>query len=217
MPRFLLSIILSFLVCVFGVNAQPYSEGKGYELVRPVQPTRSQDKVEVIEFFWYGCPHCYRFEPFLHEWKKTLADNVELIRQPAIFGRSWAMHAKAYFTAEALDVVDKVHDDLFDLVQNKKQKLQTETEIAKFFADHGVAKEDFTNAFNSFIVDTKMRQATSMSARYGVTGVPAMIVNGKYRTGGEEAKGIGNVTKVVDFLIKKESSDTKQIAPDSAF
>ena len=186
-------------------NPPKYSEGKGYELVQPAQLTQDPDRVEVIEFFWYGCRHCYRFEPYLNKWQQQLPDNVQFIRQPAIFGPRWSMHAKAYFTAEALDIVDKVHSDLFDAIQNKKQKLQSEGELAEFFAKHGVSKSEFDQAFNSFIVDTKMRQATSMGARYRITGVPAIIVNGKYRTGGSIAKSLGEAINVTNFLIAKES------------
>lgn len=205
------AISLVFLSCfsLSGVFAQTdvpkYKAGNGYELVKPSQPTQDPDKVEVIEFFWYGCPHCYRFEPILDNWQKNLPENVAFVRQPAIFGRKWAMHAKAYFTADALGIVDKVHKDLFDAIQNKKQKLQTEEELAAFFAERGVSETEFRNAFSSFIVDTKMRQAGSVSARYGVTGVPAIIVNGRYRTGGSEANGLSKVTDVIDFLIAKES------------
>ena len=187
-------------------NPTKYGEGKGYELVQPAQPTQDPGKIEVIEFFWYGCPHCYRFEPYISKWLQQLPDNVQFIRQPAIFGTRWSMHAKAYFTAEALNIVDKVHVDLFNTIQNKNQKLQSEDELAEFFAKHGVPKTEFDQAFNSFIVDTKMRQATLMGARYGLTGVPAIIVNGKYRTGGSIAKSLGEAIKVTNYLIAKEGA-----------
>ncbi|MDP3902924.1 MAG: thiol:disulfide interchange protein DsbA/DsbL, partial [Methylococcaceae bacterium] len=98
----LFTLMLSFTSII---NA----ETLGYEAVTPAQPTKSTDKIEVIEYFWYGCPHCYSFEPFLSTWAKTLPKNVEFIRQPAVFSELWGKHAKAYFTAEALGVVDKVH------------------------------------------------------------------------------------------------------------
>ncbi len=187
-------------------NSAIFSEGKGYELVKPSQPTHNSDKIEVIEFFWYGCPHCYRFEPYINKWLQQIPENVEFIRQPAIFGPRWSMHAKAYFTAEALDVVEKVHADLFDAIQNKNQKLQSESELAEFFAKYGIARAEFDQAFNSFIVDTKMRQASSMGPRYGLSGVPVIIINGKYRTGGSIAKNFGEVINVMDFLIAKEGA-----------
>lgn len=177
----------------------------GYETVTPVQPVQNPDKIEVIEFFWYGCPHCYHLEPAMNAWLKTKPANVEFIRQPAVFSELWGKHAKAFFTAEALGVVDKVHADLFDAIQNKKQKLTAEDDLAKFFAEHGVKDEDFRSAYNSFLVDAKMRQAETMGARYGITGVPALIVNGKYRVTGPSAKSQENMLTVTNQLIQQES------------
>ncbi len=178
---------------------------QGYQSISPAQPTRNPDKVEVIEFFWYGCPSCYRLEPTLNEWLKNKPDNVEFIRQPAIFSQVWGDHAKAFFTAEALGVVEKVHADLFDAIQNKKQALRTEDQLAQFFAKHGVSAADFRNAYNSFLVDAKMRKAKSMAPRYGITGVPALVINGKYKTSAQLAKSYENMVKVVDSLIAQES------------
>lgn len=195
----LLSLLLAF-------TTQLQAEPVGYETISPAQPTANPAKVEIIEFFWYGCPHCYSFEPLLEKWVKALPKNVEFIRQPAVFSDLWGKHAKAYYTAEALGVVDKIHADFFDAVQNKKLKLETEDELAKFFVSHGVKEDDFRNAFHSFLVDAKLRQATAMAARYGVTGVPAIIINGKYRTNGTLAGSHEKMIEVMNQLIKQESA-----------
>lgn len=181
------------------------AESLGYEPLSSVQPTQNQDKIEIIEFFWYGCPHCYSFEPVLSKWLKNKPDNVEFIRQPAIFNKTWGKHAKAYFVAEALGVVDKVHVDFFDAIQTKKQKLETEDQLAQFFVAHGVDETDFRNTFNSFLVDAKLRQAKAMAPRYGITGVPAIIINGKYKTNGPLAKSQENMIAVMNRLIEQES------------
>lgn len=194
-----------FLVAVFLSFSTLLAAEEGYELVTPAQPTQHPDKVEVIEFFWYGCPHCYSLEPEMVKWLKTKPQNVEFIRQPAVFSEVWGNHAKAYFTAEALGVVEKVHADFFDAVQNKKQALQTEDDLAKFFVAHGVEEKAFHDAYNSFLVDTKLRQAGTMGARYGITGVPALIINGKYKTTGALAKSHPNMIAVMNQLIQKES------------
>lgn len=177
----------------------------GFETLSPAQPVQNAAKIEVIEFFWYGCPHCYSLEPSMVAWLKTKPANVEFIRQPAVFSDLWGKHAKAFFTAEALGVSEKVHTDFFDAVQNKKQKLVTEDELAKFFADHGVKDEDFRAAYSSFLVDAKMRQAETMAARYGITGVPALIVNGKYRVTATTAKSQENMLNVTNQLIQQET------------
>lgn len=177
----------------------------GYEMVSPAQPVQNSDKVEVIEFFWYGCPHCYSLEPSMVAWLKSKPANVEFIRQPAVFSDLWGKHAKAFFTAEALGVSEKTHADFFDAIQNKKQKLTSEDELVRFFAAHGVKEEDFKSAYNSFGVDAKMRQAETMAARYGVTGVPALIINGKYRVTATTAKSQDNMLSVTNQLIQQEA------------
>ncbi|OHX34274.1 disulfide bond formation protein DsbA [Methylomonas sp. LWB] len=189
---------------LFCFTALARAEG-GYETLTPAQPVQNPEKVEVIEFFWYGCPHCYSLEPSMAEWLKTKPANVEFIRQPAVFSDIWGKHAKAFFTAEALGVLDKVHADFFDTIQNKKQKLISEDELAKFFAEHGVKDEDFRNAYNSFMVDAKLRQAEAMGPRYGITGVPALIINGKYKVTGQSAKSQANMISVTNELIAQES------------
>jgi len=198
----MLKKILTLGLLCFAMQAN--ADG-GYEVISPAQPVQNPEKIEVIEFFWYGCPHCYHLEPNVAVWLKSKPANVEFIRQPAIFSDIWGKHAKAFFTAEALGVSEKVHSDFFDEIQNKKHKLITEEELAKFFAEHGVKAEDFHNAYNSFAVDAKMRQAEGMGARYGITGVPALIVNGKYRVTSSTAKTQENMFLIANQLIEQES------------
>ncbi|WP_133717004.1 thiol:disulfide interchange protein DsbA/DsbL [Methylocaldum gracile] len=206
----LLACLVLFSATAFGAaKAEEFKQGVDYELVNPPQTTVDPSKVEVMEFFWYGCPHCYHFEPDLNAWLKKKPDNVVFIRQPAVFNARWAAHAKAYYTAETLGVLDKVHADLYDAIQNKKQALESEAELAKFFADHGVADGDFRKAYKSFAVDTKMRQAETMAARYGVTGTPNVIVNGKYRIAPQQAKSFPRMIAIMNDLIEKESSGAK--------
>ncbi len=190
-------------------NPAQAAEPVGYELVSPAQPTHDVNKVEVIEFFWYGCPHCFDFEPTLAKWVKNLPKNVEFIRQPAVFSDLWGKHAKAYYTAEALGVVDKVHQDFFDTIQIKKEHLETEEQLAKFFTAHGVAEADFKKAYNSFPVDMKVRQAGATAAKYAISGVPAIVINGKYKTSGPLAGSHEKMIEIMDKLIAQESGAKK--------
>lgn len=195
-------IALLALLCLSGI-AQ--ADG-GYDLVTPAQPVQNPEKIEVIEFFWYGCPHCYSLEPSMQAWLKSKPANVEFVRQPAVFSDLWGKHAKAFFTAQALGFSEKVHADFFDAIQNKRERLTSEDDLAKFFAAHGVKEDDFRAAYNSFLVDAKMRQAETMAARYGITGVPALVVNGKYRVTATSAKSQDNMLSVTDQLIQQEAS-----------
>ncbi|MGZ8188435.1 MAG: thiol:disulfide interchange protein DsbA/DsbL [Methylosarcina sp.] len=193
-------LLVLFFFCSFWVQA----EEPRYETLMPAQPTHNPDKIEVIEFFSYGCPHCYTFEPLLEAWIKKLPENVEFIRQPVLFQTNWDQYAKAYFIAEVLGVVEKVHADFFDALHVKNQKLASEEELTKFFVDHGVKEGDFRDAFNSFLVDTKVRQAPAMLSRYGVSGVPTLVVNGKYKINSTLAGSQEGMLEVASQLIKQE-------------
>ena len=177
-----------------------------YDVVNPAHPTNDPAKIEVLAFFWYGCPHCYHFEPYIKDWLKTKPENVVFIRQPAIFNPHWAAHAKAFFTAESLGVLDKVHEDFYDAIQNKKETLESEADLAKFFSAHGVKEEDFRKAYKSFAVDAKMRQAEALAPSYGIDGTPTLIVNGKYRIGAGKAKSFEMMIETLNALIKQESA-----------
>jgi thiol:disulfide interchange protein DsbA len=199
-------------------TAGAFKEGVDYDLVQPAQPTADPAKVEVMEFFWYGCPHCYDFEPAVNAWLQRKPDNVLFIRQPAAFNELWAAHAKAFFTAEALGILDKVHAPFYEAIQKKKQHLETEDQVAKFLSQYGVPEAEVRKAYKSFAVDAKMRRATGgqgdrpLTEYYRVDGTPAIIVNGKYRIGPRTAKSFPRMIEIMEALIKKESGGEKKPA-----
>ncbi|MDD5036209.1 MAG: thiol:disulfide interchange protein DsbA/DsbL [Methylococcaceae bacterium] len=209
MIKSVLSLVLMLIVSSVAMAAEKPkagAEGEGYELVTPPHPTNDPSKIEVMEFFWYGCPHCMHFEPHVKAWLKTKPANVVFIRQPAIFNPRWGAHAKAFFTAETLGVLDKVHDDFYDAIQNKKEALESEADLAKFFLAHGVKEDDFHKAYKSFAVDAKMRQAEGLAPSFGIDGTPALVINGKYRVGAATAKSFEKMIEVTNALIKQESA-----------
>lgn len=205
------SVILFALLCSsvsllpLAASAATYKEKIHYEQVQPPQPTTTKDKVEVVEMFWYGCPHCNALEPYVNRWLKRKPKNVEFVRIPAVFRPTWELHARAFYTAEILGVLDKTHSAMFEAIHQQKRRLNTEKELMEFFAEHGVKNEDFKRVFHSFAVEAKVRRAKDLSQRYGISGVPSIIVNGKYRTGAQLAGGNANIFKVVNFLVEKES------------
>ena len=160
----------------------------------------------MIEFFWYGCQHCYTFEPHIEDWLGSKADYVEFVRIPAVFGENWLIHARAYYAAEQLGVLDTIHTPLFEAIHVKKRKLLTENALAAFFAEFGTPDEAFRQAYNSFDVDTKARRAAAATRCYGITGTPAVIVNGKYRSSGRSAGSHQKLLKLVDYLADKENT-----------
>lgn len=186
--------------------AATFKEKIHYERVQPAVPSSVEGKVEVVEMFWYGCPHCYNLEPHVKRWLKRKPKNAEFVRIPAIFGRpDWVLHARAYYTAEVLGVLDKTHEAMFDAIHGQKKHLNTEDDILKLFIQHGVTEQDFKRVFKSFAVEAKVRRAKDLSQRYGIKGVPALVVNGKYRTGSQLAGGNAKIFQVVNQLVKEET------------
>ncbi len=177
-----------------------------YEAIVPAQPTQYPDKVEVVELFWYGCPHCYEFEPYLERWLAKKPPHVVFTRLPAVFAnnRLWLLHAQAFYTAQALGVLDRVHGPLFEAYHKAGRPLDTKERLAAFFVERGVPEADFERAWGSFGVQSKTRQAVALTQRYGVDGVPAVVVNGKYRTSGSLTGTFANTLKVVDALVAQE-------------
>jgi len=186
----------------------PYA-GK-YDLLKPPQPTDNPEKVEVLEFFWYGCQHCYYSEiKLLQPWLKTKPDYAEFKRIPAVFSLKggWTPAAKAYHTASALDILEKIHLPFFEAIHGKKKQralLRDKSAIQGFFAKHGVSKEQFDNTYDSFWVGTLITKAKEMSKKYKIKGVPVVFVNGKYRLSSEKAGGYAEMQKVLNYLIEKE-------------
>ncbi len=204
------AIFLAFFGLSFGgffgaAHAEEFQEGVHYERIVPAVPTSTGDKVEVLEVFWYGCPHCYRFEPYVERWLKKKPAEAEFVRMPGVLRPQWELDGRAFYTEELLGVLDKLHRPLFDAIHQQHRPLNSEDALMGFFAEHGVSKDDFRKTFNSFAVETKIRRARSMAQRYGISGVPAIIVNGKYRVNAETAGSNANMLKVIDFLVKKES------------
>ncbi|MGD2113107.1 MAG: thiol:disulfide interchange protein DsbA/DsbL [Gammaproteobacteria bacterium] len=202
--RWLLILLIPFYALT-ACAAENMAEGREYEKLSSPQPTSSGDRIEVVELFWYGCPHCYHLEPYVENWLRDKPEDVEFMRMPAILGASWELLAKGYYTAELLGVLDKIHSALFETIHEQKTKINKESALRDFFVKQGVPAADFDKTFNSFAVNVKVNNARLMTRRYAITGVPTLIVNGKYRTGpGMLSNGNDGVMGVVDYLIAQE-------------
>ena len=200
-----LSLLVFGLPCVAADDAvKTYVAGTDYDLITP--PVRAVDpgKIEVAEFFWYGCGHCYAFEPILQAWEKTMPKDVSFRRIPAIWQEKMELHAKAYYAAEAMGVLDTMNPVIFQAMNVDRKPLASEAEIAALFTAHGISEADFIKAFNSFGVSSQVRQAVAIAKAAQITGTPALMVNGKYHVSGSKAGSQADMLKVVDFLIEKE-------------
>lgn len=191
----------------FGMTVQaadPVIAGKQYiELSNPV-PVSKPGKIEVVELFWYGCPHCYHFEPVINPWVDKLPEDVNFKRVPAMFGGPWDAHGQMFLTLEAMGVEHKVHAAVFDAIQNQRKQLTKPDDMAEFLATQGVDKDKFLSTFNSFAIRGQVNQAKELAKKYEITGVPSMVVNGKYRFDLGTAEGPEGVLNVADQLIAKE-------------
>ena len=204
MYRILASVLLIAAFPLLSSAQETYIEGQHYERITPAVQTTNEDGVEVVEVFWYGCPHCFDFEPHINDWKKKQADDIHFRRMPAIFNKNWVPHARAYYTAEILGVSDTIHPALFNALHKKRQRLFTEESLRQFFIDNGVKAEDFDNTYHSFAVDTKTRQAMVATRDYKISGVPALIINGRFWTSARLTGDFDGMLKVTDFLADKE-------------
>lgn len=181
-----------------------FTAGIDYEVIAPPITASEPGKVEVIEFFWYGCPHCYGFEPYVQKWLANKPDNVTFTRVPAIFGNPrWEIHARAYYTAEVLGVLDQIHQPLFDAIHKDKKRLYTREALRDFFAERGVEAAKFDKTFDSFAVESKVRRARDLSQRSGITGVPATVIDGRFRVGASQAATYKNLIAITDHVARK--------------
>ncbi|MCG7992750.1 MAG: thiol:disulfide interchange protein DsbA/DsbL [Candidatus Thiodiazotropha lotti] len=180
--------------------------GEGYDPVDPPVATSVADgKVEVLEFFWYGCPHCYHMEPDLESWLKAKPENVEFVRVPAPLNSRWTAHAQFFYTAEILGLTEKLHTPLFAAIHDKKRKIYDKNALIDFAVEQGVDKEKFTEAWNSFGVYVKVQNAKKLGQRYQLDGVPAIAVNGKYLTSGSRAGSYSKMFEIVSQLVAGEN------------
>jgi thiol:disulfide interchange protein DsbA len=178
---------------------------EGTHYVRLTQPLAvPAGKIEVVEFFWYGCPHCHAFEPALDAWSKNLPPDIAFRRAPVVFREEpFVAHQKIFYALEAMGLVPTMHRKVFYAIHGERQKLDKPAEIAAFMQKNGVDSAKFLEAFNSFGVQTKARQAAKLAADYKIDGVPAIGIGGKYFTSGALAGSTEASLVVADHLIAR--------------
>lgn len=154
--------------------------GKDYRIINPAQPTDTGKRVEVLEFFWYGCPHCNALQPPLRVWLKQKPADVEFRRVPAVFDSSWVPLTLTYYTLEAMGIADKLHYDVFAAIHEQRMRLSEQPVLFDWVAKHGVDKQKFADTYNSFGVKSRAQRSIEMTRNYDIPGTPALTVDGKY-------------------------------------
>lgn len=192
-----------------GLSSMAFSadfvEGQDYRVLDKPEKIAG-DVIVVREFFWYGCPHCYALEPHMQAWAKTRAKDVAFFRTPAAMNPVWEVPARGFYAAQLMGYEEKTHQALFDIIHKDKKPIDRSKEaLADWYAGKGVDKAKFNAAYDSFAVSTKIERSKQGAKNYQLTGVPAVVVHGKYVVTGSDAK----VTQVVDFLIDKVREEKK--------
>lgn len=187
-------------------TSERFKEGTSYKKVVPAQPTNvAPGKVEVVEVFWYGCAHCFQLDPAIESWRnKNKQQFVEFVRVPAMWNDTLRMHARVYYTAEALGKLDALHSTIFRQMHVANDPLNNVDRITAFFGKHGVSPEDFQKAFASFAVESKLQRADFLNRRYQINSVPTMVVNGKYLTDQTMAGGESQLFQLIEELAAHE-------------
>lgn len=183
-------------------QAKSFQSGTDYQVLDPRAPVEAPaGKVEVVEFFWYNCPHCNAFEPALGAWIKKLPKDVAVRRVPVAFQDSFVPQQRLYYALEAMGLVETLHSKVFAAVHVEKIKLDKGDAIANWVAAQGVDKAKFMDQYNSFSVSTKATRGTQLQNAYKVEGVPALGVAGRFYTDGSIARSMDRALLVVDALI----------------
>lgn len=187
---------------------QKYKAGTDYVKLTTAQGTSSSpDVVEVAEVFWYGCSHCFNFDPIVNNWERDLPDKVKFIRLPVMWNPTNAIHARMFYTLEALGELDDVHHAIFTEIHVNNNSLTNEAEIIEFVSRQGVSADDFKKTFHSFAVESKLKRAKNLTQRYRIQSVPLLVINGTYLTSGDGIKNFDDMLAVADELIDRELQD----------
>ncbi|SEP25066.1 thiol:disulfide interchange protein DsbA/DsbL [Nitrosovibrio sp. Nv6] len=204
--RLLAAVVLLLAgISVAGISAARAEivEGSDYIVLPRPQPTDSGKNIEVIEFFWYGCPHCYELHPRIKAWLKQMPKDVSFRYVPAIFRANWATGAKTFYALEALGETDRLHDKVYNAIHRDKIDLSKEEVLFDWMAKQGIDRQKFIDAYNSFSVQNQVTRSTRMSKDYSLTGVPAVVVDGRYMTSGRMGSTPEDTIKTLDELIEK--------------
>lgn len=201
-----ITALLSICAVSLILSAPTYAadEGIDYRVVSKTQPTANPKKIEVLEIFWYGCPHCYHMESDLQRWLAHKPEYVEFRRMPAA-SSNWAIGAKIFYAAELLGVLDRINGPLFKAVHEEYLQITDENKVAEWFVTQGVAKDDFLGALHSFAVDSKVRRAAQAGIDLEIQGVPCFLVNGKYFTSPSMTASIPKTFEVIDAIVAEEA------------
>lgn len=204
----LLSILFALALLALPVQASEPTEGIDYIVLPQPVPTRVADgQVEVVELFWYGCPHCYHFEPHLKAWKADKPEHVQFRYLPAVFNDLWALHARVFYAFEHMGVFDQLHDPFFHAIHAQGRRMADERSILRFVEREGVDPAAFREALVSDEVTARVREAIQKTRDYRIEGVPSVVVDGRFLVTASMAGGFENMVRVMGHLVEKAGAE----------
>ena len=195
-----------FSLTAFAAGPEAF-EGHDYARLKNAQPVATGKKIEVLEFFWYRCPHCFQLEPGLDKLLKTLPKDAQLRRLPAVFRDDWMPGAKLYYTLEQMDLLSRLHTKVFDAYHLENLNLNDPAVLGGWIAKQGVDRKKFEGIYNSFSIQSKATQGARLATAYGITGVPTLIIDGKYMTSESMTNSEPRLFEVLDQLIVKARAE----------
>lgn len=184
-------------------SADGFQEGVHYQILAKPVVTSDPEKIEVLELFWYGCPHCDSLDPALKAWAHRLPNDVNFLRMPVVFGRSWEMHARMFWVAKNLGVLDTIHEPLFNAIHRGGQRLQRVDDVVAFFEQYGADPAAVRRELGGFATESALRLSDARVRAYGIQGVPAIVVDGRFVTSVSQAGGEDQLFKLLDDLVQK--------------
>jgi thiol:disulfide interchange protein DsbA len=203
------NLFVAAALLIGGTASAAVELGRDYKLLNPPQPA-STKKIEVLEFFFYGCSHCFHLHPALSTWEKTIPKDVELIYVPTIFRDSWEPMARTFYALESLGQQHQLHDALYQAWNVTNLDLSSEAKILDFVAQRGVDRAKFSAAYNSFSMQSKVVRAKQMIRSYGINGTPTLVVDGKYLiTGLQPADAIRVLNELIAMARNEHSAKPK--------
>jgi thiol:disulfide interchange protein DsbA len=199
-----LRIFLAIALALVGLTAQAdIRPGKEYELLSPPQAVETGKKIEVLELFAYTCPHCFDLEADINKWAKQLPKDVEFRRLPAIFRDDWIPFAKVFYTLEAMGLTERLHGEFFNAIHVRHTRFNDDNAIFDWVEKQGIPRKSFIDIYSSFSTQSKALRAKQLTKAYGISGVPAVIVDGKYRTSVSNTGSHAGLLSALDQLIKQ--------------
>jgi len=202
-----IGILISAFYSGMAVGQQPLLD-KDYRVIVPAQPGEGSKKIEVVEFFYYGCPHCYDLEPALKTWLKRKPPDVEFRQQPAVFRENWIPLTKTFYALDAMGLLPKLSDKVFSAVHDEGLGLSDESMMSKWIGQQGGDPAKFDEAYRSFAVQNKVQRAIQITRDYQVKGTPSIVVAGKYITSPSMTGSFEKFFQVVDQLIEMARKET---------